>query len=90
MARHALHDLPLSLQYAQALSDHAGNAPIPSWARQMHIFVRADMGEHEAAKVLLGGLLASGTVRDPHEIAFLMQRLDMLQKAEKSPVKSKN
>lgn len=90
MARHALHDLPLALQYAQALADHAGDAAIPSWARQMHIFLRADMGEHEAAKVLLGGLLASGTIQDPHEIAFLMQRLDSLEKAEKSPVESKN
>ncbi|MBL8539162.1 MAG: hypothetical protein U1E63_00625 [Burkholderiales bacterium] len=90
MARHALRDLPLSLKYAQALADHAGDAPIPSWARQMHIFLRADMGEHEAAKVLLGGLLASGTIQDPHEIAFLMQRIEMLENAEKSPLQSKN
>jgi hypothetical protein len=48
------------------------------------------MGEHEAAKILLGGLLASGTVQDPHEIAFLMGRLDALEKAEKSPIQPKN
>lgn len=90
MARHRLQDLPLALKYAQALADHATDASVPSWARQMHIFLRADMGEHEAAKVLLGGLLASGSVQDPHEIAFLMQRLDALEKAEKSPLESKN
>lgn len=89
MARHRLHDLQLALRYAQALADHAADASIPSWARQMHIFLRADMGEHEAAKILLGGLLAGGTVQDPHEIAFLMQRLDALEKAEKSSIESK-
>ena len=90
MARHRLQDLPLALKYAQALADHAADPSIPSWARQMHIFLRADMGEHEAAKILLGGLLASGTLRDPHEITFLMQRLDAIDKAENSPIESKN
>jgi formate dehydrogenase assembly factor FdhD len=90
MAKHALNDLPLALKYAQALADQTDDTPIPSWARQMHMFLRADMGEHAAAKILLGGLLASGTVHDPHEIAFLMQRLEKLEEAENSPVKSKN
>jgi hypothetical protein len=90
MARHALNDLPLALKYAEALADQTNEAAIPSWARQMHIFLRADMGEHEAVKILLGGLLASGTIHDPHEIAFLMQRLETLEKAEISPVESKN
>ena len=90
MARHRLDDLPLALKFAQALADHSSDPSVPSWARQMHIFLREDMGEHEAAKILLGGLLASGTVQDPHEIAFLMERLDALDRAEKSPIQPKN
>jgi hypothetical protein len=84
MAKHRLHDLPLALRYADAIRDHARGADVPSWARQMHIFLREDMGEFEAAKVLLGGLLTSGTVTDPHEQRFLMERLKALETAEKS------
>ncbi len=55
----------------------------------MEIFLHEDMGEYEAAKVLLGGLLASGTVTDPHELAFLVERLKQLEAAEKSSRASK-
>jgi len=85
VARHRLRDLPLALNYAQAIADLTKDPSVPSWAQQMHIFLRQEMGEHEAAQILLGGLLSSGTVRDPHETAFLLQRLEELKKAEKSP-----
>jgi hypothetical protein len=55
----------------------------------MEIFLREDMGEYEAAKVLLGGLLAGGTITDSHEMAFLVQRLKQLEAAEKSSGASK-
>lgn len=84
MAKHRLDDLPLALRYADAIRDHARGADVPSWARQMHIFIREDMGEVETAKILLGGLLDSGTVTDPHEQRFLMERLKALETAEKS------
>lgn len=90
MAKHRLGDLPLALTYAQAIADRAGDSAIPSWARQMHIFLREDMGESEAAKILLGGLLASGTVQDPRETAFLIQRLGEMEKAERSAIEPKN
>ena len=90
MARHRLDDLPLALKYAQAIADHANDPSVPAWARQMHIFLREDMGEHEAAKLLLGGLLASGSVQDPHETAFLIQRLEAIERAEKSAVTPRN
>lgn len=89
MAKHRLKDLPLALRYADAIRDHARGANVPSWARQMHIFIREDMGEVETAKVLLGGLLASGTVTDPHEQRFLMERLKVLESAEKSTAPSR-
>jgi hypothetical protein len=89
MARHRLKDPALALRYAQALRIHATAPAVPGWARQMEIFLREDMGEHEAAKVLLGGLLAGGTVTDPHELAFLLERLKRLEDAEKSSGASK-
>lgn len=85
MAKHKLNDLPLALHYAQELSRHATDPSVPAWARQMHIFLLEDMGEQETAKVLLGGLLASGSITDQHEIRFLTERLNALEKAaEKS------
>lgn len=89
MARHRLKDMPLALRYAKALRTQATGPAVPGWAGQMEIFLREDMGEHQAAKVLLGGLLASGTVTDPHEIAFLVRRLAQLEAAEKSSGASK-
>lgn len=81
IARHRLQDQPLALHYARAIAEHTGPGQAPSWARQMHIFVLEDMGRDEAAKVLLGGLLASGEVTDPGELAFLQARLAALAAA---------
>ena len=89
MAKHRLHDLGLALRYARAINQHATSAEVPNWARQMHIFVLEDMGEYETAKILLGGLLASDAITDPHEAHFLTQRLNALQAAEKSSSASK-
>jgi hypothetical protein len=89
MARHRLDDLPLALRYAKALRARASGPGVPSWARQMEIFLYEDMGEYRAAKVLLGGLLASGTITDSHELAFLVRRLEALEAAEKSSEASK-
>lgn len=77
MARHRLHDLPLALRYADDIARNARAAP--HWARQMHILIRADMGEREAAQILLGGLLASGEIEDEHEYRFLAERLEALK-----------
>lgn len=79
IARHRIGDLPLALEYADALAMHATGRDVPSWARQMNIFVLEDMGETEAAKVLLGGLLESGRIDDPAEHRFLMKRLEELE-----------
>ena len=89
MAKHRLSDPALALRYARALSEHANVSSVPDWAKQMQIFVLEDMGEIEAAKILLGGLLVSGTVTDPHEMHFLTERLKALQSAEKSSTTSK-
>ena len=91
MAKHKLNDLPLALHYAQELSRHATDPSIPAWARQMHIFLLEDMGEVETAKILLGGLLASGSIKDEHEARFLTERFNALEKAaEKSSTPSES
>lgn len=76
IARHRLHDDSLALEYAREIATRARTAP--GWARQMHIFLLEDLGEREQAKILLGGLLASGAVSDPAEIRFLTSRLEEL------------
>ena len=91
MAKHKLNDLPLALHYAQELSRHATDLSVPAWARQMHIFLLEDMGEVETAKILLGGLLASGSIKDEHEARFLTERFNALEKsAEKSSTPSES
>ena len=79
VARHQLRDLNLAVRYAESLRLHAKSPRVPSWARQMEIFLRADMNEYETAKLLLGALLASGEVTDPSEYRFLSGRLAELE-----------
>ena len=79
IARHRLHDMQLALQYSDALAKEVSDPTAPSWVKQMNIFVLEDMGEVEAAKVLLGGLLASGQITDPAEQRFLIRRLEEMQ-----------
>ena len=80
IAKHRLHDLPLALDLARALARADDGGAMPHWAKQMHIFVLEDMGELEGAKVLLGGLLASGEIKDRHERWFLSERLGELER----------
>ena len=79
LAKHRLRDLPLAQRYAAAIDRHTTAPGIPLWARQMEIFILEDMGELEAAKVMLGGLLQSGEIDDPAEARFLAQRLQELE-----------
>lgn len=81
IARHRLKDLPLTLKYARAIRQYATDKSIPSWARQMEIFLLEDMNELDSAKILLGGLLASGEITDPHELRFLDDRLKKMNAA---------
>ncbi len=85
LARHRLHDPELALALARELAAVPADSGIPSWARQMHIFVLEDMGELESARILLGGLLESGEISDPHERRFLSQRLHELEQRAAEP-----
>ena len=79
LAKHRLKDLPLARRYAAAIQRHAAAGDVPLWARQMEVFILEEMNELEAAKIMLGGMLASGAVRDPGEARFLKERLDELE-----------
>ena len=79
VAKHRLKDLALARRYAAAIDRHTTDPNVPSWARQMEIFILEDMNELEAAKVMLGGLLASGRITDPAEARFLKERLEALE-----------
>ncbi|MDH5578473.1 MAG: hypothetical protein OEZ09_08425, partial [Betaproteobacteria bacterium] len=53
---------------------------VPLWAKQMEVFILEDMNELEAAKIMLGGMLASGRLEDPGERRFLKERLEELER----------
>jgi hypothetical protein len=85
LAKHRLHDLPLARRYAAAIDRQTKAADIPLWARQMEVFILEDMHELEAARVLLGGLLASGKIHDADEVRFLQQKLQELERRSQQP-----
>jgi hypothetical protein len=78
-AKHELRDMELALKYADALAEKATGANVPYWAKDMKIIVLEDMGEVEAAKVLVGGLIASGEITDPYELNFLENKIRVLE-----------
>ncbi len=79
LAKHRLKDLPLARRYAAAVQRYASAPDVPLWAKQMEIFILEDMDEVEAARIMLGGLLESGAVRDADEARFLRQHLEELE-----------
>jgi hypothetical protein len=79
LAKHRLHDLPLALRYARAIQRHAVAKDVPAWARQMEAFILEDMNELEAARLVIGGYLQSGSVTDPGELKFLEEHLKQLE-----------
>jgi len=87
VAKHQLNDPKLALKYARAITDKARGPEVPAWARDMSVIVLEDMGELEDAKFLLGGLIHSGRVTDPHEIRFLERKLEELEEKSKAQEK---
>ncbi len=79
VAKHRLRDPALALEYARAITEHATAPEVPFWARDLTVLILQDMGELQAARVLVGGLLESGIVQDPSELRFLKHKLTELQ-----------
>jgi hypothetical protein len=84
LAKHQLKDLPLARKYAVALQHNTTAPDAPTWVRQMEPFILEDMNELEAAKVMIGGLLASGQVKDRRDFELLERRLKQLEERLKS------
>jgi hypothetical protein len=80
LAKHRLKDLPLARRYAADLQRLTTDPGVPLWAKQMEVFILEDMNELEAAKIMLGGMLASGRLQDPGERRFLKERLEALER----------
>ena len=79
-AKHELKDYDLALKYANALAEKATGKNVPYWARDMHFIVLEDMGEVEAAKILVGALIDSGEITDKFELNFLTEKIGELEK----------
>ena len=79
VAKHRLKDLPLALKYAQAIDRLTTASDVPLWAKQMSIFILEDMNEIDAARIMLGGLLATGRITDPAEKQFLEHRFKTME-----------
>ncbi len=62
---------------------------MPVWAKTMEVFIREDMNELETARVMIGGLLASGKITDPGELKFLDGRLREIEQRLKKGASGK-
>ncbi len=71
VARYKMGNKTLAFELADVLTAYADPGVVPAWARQLAIFTRAGMGEKDAARALLGALLASGEITDAAEHALL-------------------
>ncbi|GEM_PF-208912 len=74
-AKHKLDDLQLAYRLASELDQQTQGLQLPGWARQLHIFLKADLGEREEARALLGALIESGQITRPEELRFLTRKL---------------
>ena len=82
VAKHRFKDLPLALEYAKAVSEHATGPDVPNWARDMPVVILEEMGELEAATVMAGYLLSSGRITAEHEKRYLMEKLEELKREQ--------
>ena len=89
IAKHQLHDLPLARRYAAAIQQHVHGPGIPLWVRQMEAFILEDMNELEAARIMIGGYIASGQVTEPSELRILEERLKQIEAKLKSNTPSR-
>jgi hypothetical protein len=77
-ARHRLQDPQLAQLYADAIRSQATGASVPPWARQLDTILGNSTSEVEATRAVAGGLLATGQLRDPHELQQLERHLQGL------------
>lgn len=76
IAKYRLQDIELALSLAAQLQQ--SKIPLPAWARDMHVLLLADIGEHAAANALLRHMIDSGSIKDAAELRFLTKRLQQI------------
>jgi len=86
VAKYQLQDLQLALKYARSITAQPHAANIPFWARDLSVLILQDLCEFDAARVLVGGLLADGQLQDRNEQQFLHRKLDELANAQCQPI----
>lgn len=80
LAKHQLKDLPLARRYAAAIERHTTDPGVPLWAKEMELFILEDMGELQAERIMIRGLIESGRLTDPAEARLLKERLEELER----------
>lgn len=82
LAKYRLHDRPLALELAASLRRHTSPGVLPAWARDLEFLLLQEIGETAAARQVILGILQSGEVQEPREQAFLLRRLEELERSE--------
>jgi len=75
LAKYRLKDMGLARKYASTIAKYTTASDVPPWATSMEIFILEDMNELATARIMIGGLLASGKVTDRGELIFLNAKL---------------
>jgi hypothetical protein len=78
LAKYRLQDPALALRLARDLRRQTPAGVLPDWARDMEFLLLQQIGETEAARWVIMGILESGQVNDPHERLFLLNKLKEL------------
>lgn len=81
LAKYRLRDLPLALELASSLRRHASPGVLPAWARDLEFLLLQEIGQIATARSVILGILRSGEVREAREQAFLLQRLEELERS---------
>lgn len=80
LAKYRLRDLPLALELASTLRRHTSPRVLPAWARDLEFLLLQEIGETAMARRVILGILQSGQVLEPREQAFLLRRLEELER----------
>lgn len=80
LAKNKLDDTEYALKLARELRmATAGDNEVPSWAKQMEVFLLQDLNSYEASANLVLSLVRSGEITDPQEFSLHLDRLTKLR-----------
>ncbi|MBN1378697.1 MAG: hypothetical protein JXA04_05635 [Gammaproteobacteria bacterium] len=84
LSKYRLKDISLALSLAQDLRIGAQGKGIPYWASEMEVYLLHDMGELEAALLLIKAMIDDGAITDADELRFLNRRIMELEASMQS------